>query len=108
MNQANQSAANQTEDRLRAEIEDLRRQLDEHKRGKGPSTGTLMVVLALVGALAVAGYFLGYVPKLKREQVLAAESKAEIQTLPVVNFETVKRSSAKSNLVLPGTVQAVT
>jgi RND family efflux transporter MFP subunit len=108
MNQANQSLGQSAEDRLRAEVEELRRQLDEHKSRKGPSAGTLVVVLLLVAALAVAGYFLGYLPKLKREQVLAAESRAEIQTLPVVNVETVKRSSGQSNLVLPGTVQAVT
>jgi RND family efflux transporter MFP subunit len=109
MNQANQSSVNQsTEDRLRAEIDELRRQLEHHKRKKGPSAGTLLVVLMIVAALAVAGYFLGYLPRLKREQVLAAESRAEIQALPVVNVETVKRSSGQSNLVLPGTVQAVT
>ena len=109
MNQANQSAVNQsTEDRLRAEIDELRRQLEHQKRQKGPSAGTLIVVLMIVAALAVAGYFLGYLPRLKREQVLAAESRAEIQALPVVNVETVKRSSGQSNLVLPGTVQAVT
>jgi RND family efflux transporter MFP subunit len=108
MSQANQSVNNSTEDRLRAEIDELRRQLDEQKRKKGPTAGTLVVVLMLVAALAVGGYFLGYLPRQKREQVLAAESRAEIQALPVVNYEAVKRSSGQSNLVLPGTIQAVT
>jgi len=43
-----------------------------------------------------------------REMVLAAESKAGGQSLPVVNVSTVTRSSAKTSLVLPGNIQAVT
>jgi RND family efflux transporter MFP subunit len=105
MNQTNESA----EDRLRSEIEELRRQLEEQKRRKGgPSAGTLMVVLLLLGALVLAGYVLGYLPRLRREQVLAAEARAEIESLPVVNVERVTRSSGRSNLVLPGNIQAVT
>ncbi len=102
MNQTNQSS----EEKLRAEIAELRRQLDEQKR-KGPSVGTLLVVVLLVGGLALAGYFLGYLPRMKREQVLAAEARAEVQSLPVVNVERVQRSSGQSNLVLPGNIQAV-
>jgi RND family efflux transporter MFP subunit len=103
MNQTNHSA----EDRLRAEVDELRRQLEEHKRRKGPSAGTLLVVLLLIGALALAGYFLGYLPRMRREQVLAAESRAGIDALPVVNVSKVRRSSGQSNLVLPGNIQAV-
>jgi RND family efflux transporter MFP subunit len=103
MNQTNQNA----EELLRAEIEELRRQLDEQKRRKGPSAGTLIVVMLLVGALALAGYFLGYLPRLRREQVLAAENRASIASLPVVNVAQVRRSSGQSNLVLPGNIQAV-
>jgi RND family efflux transporter MFP subunit len=105
MNQINESA----EGRLRAEIEELKRQLGEQKKGAaGPSGGTLLVLVLMLGGLALAGYFLGYVPRLKREQVLAAESQAGIQALPVVNVERVGRSSGKSSLVLPGNIQAVT
>jgi RND family efflux transporter MFP subunit len=104
MNQTNVSA----EDRLRAEIEDLKRQLAAQKRQTGPSAGTLIVVLLLVGALALAGYYLGYLPRTRREQVLAAESVAGGQALPVVNVERVKRSLGQSSLVLPGNTQAVT
>jgi RND family efflux transporter MFP subunit len=103
MNQTNLSA----EERLREEIDELRRQLDEQKRRKGPSAGTLTVVLLLVGGLLLAGYFLGYLPRLRREQVLAAENRADIQSLPVVNVSLVRRSSSQSNLVLPGNIQAV-
>ena len=70
------------EDRLRAEIEELKRQLQEEKgRGstgspgepKGPSVTTLAVLGLLFVALVVAGFFLGYLPRQRREMVLAAE-----------------------------------
>lgn len=113
MNQINTSRIDANEERLRAEIEDLKRQLEEHKKQavtaqKGPSAGTLVAVLALVAALALAGYYYGYLPRQHREQVLAAESQAAAESLPVVNVVKVTRSSAKGNLVLPGNIQAVT
>jgi RND family efflux transporter MFP subunit len=95
------------EDRLLAEIATLKRQL-ERRAPPGPSARTLVVVLTLIGALLVAGYFLGYAPRQRREQVLAAESQAETRALPVVNVALVERSAAKSSLVLPGNIQAVT
>ena len=101
------------EERLRAEIEDLRRQLEEHKkqdcrRLSGPSRTTLLVLAFVIMGLIVAGFFLGYVPRQRRELVLAAESEAGKEALPVVNVEPVERSSGKGNLVLPGNIQAIT
>jgi RND family efflux transporter MFP subunit len=99
-----------TEDRLRAEIAELKRQLEHqaHQPPSGPGVRTLLIVVLLVAALAVAGYFLGYLPRQHREQVLAAETQAENRALPIVNVATVVRSAAKSSLVLPGNIQAVT
>ncbi|MBZ5626193.1 MAG: efflux RND transporter periplasmic adaptor subunit [Acidobacteriia bacterium] len=106
-----------SEDQLRGEIEELKRQLEEarnHGSGgsapppKGPAGSTLVVLALLFAALVVAGFFLGYLPRQRREMVLAAESKTEGQSLPVVNVQLVKRSSAKTSLVLPGNVQAIT
>ncbi|HYW43193.1 MAG TPA: efflux RND transporter periplasmic adaptor subunit [Bryobacteraceae bacterium] len=105
------------EELLRSEIEDLKRQLAEQKNpaagGRdrepaGPSGRTLAVLAMLVIALVVAGFFMGYLPRQRREQVLAAESKAESQDLPVVNVARVTRSGLKTSLVLPGNIQAVT
>src|ERR1017187_733699 len=101
---------NSNEELLRSEIEDLKRQLAEQKtratgrhdrQPPGPSGRTLAIIALLVISLVVAGFFLGYLPRQRREQVLAAESKAEGQDLPVVNVAPVTRSSLKSSLVLP-------
>jgi RND family efflux transporter MFP subunit len=106
-----------SEDRLRAEVEELKRQLQEVRNSgsrdsapqpKGPSAATLVVLGLLFAVLIGSGFFLGYLPRQRREMVLAAESKSEGQSLPVVNVQLVKRSSAKTSLVLPGNVQAVT
>jgi RND family efflux transporter MFP subunit len=106
-----------SEVQLRAEIEDLKRQLEEEKKHakagsesaqKGPSIFTLLVVVLLLAALGAAGYYYGYLPRQHREDVLAAESQAATDSLPVVNVVPVTRSSGKSSLVLPGNIQAVT
>ena len=107
-----------SEHQLRAEIEDLKRQLEQERsrtalahaepEAKGPTARTLVVVLVLVAALGVAGYYYGYLPRQRREQVLAAESQASSESLPVVNVEKVARSSTKSTLILPGNIQAIT
>jgi len=113
MSPMNQQETN-TEAKLRAEIEDLKRKLaaadSGHARAaqQGPSSGTLLTLALLLIALVVAGYFLGYMPRQHREQVLAAESRAEEQSLPVVNVERVTRSADRSSLVLPGNIQAIT
>src|ERR1039458_4680926 len=106
-----------SEAQLRAEVEDLKRQLEQQKReltagrggaAAGPSGRTLGVLEVLLVALAVAGYFLGYAPRQHREQVLAAESRASSRSLLEVTVAEVKRSGAQTNLVLPGSIEAVT
>jgi len=107
---------NNTEERLRSEIEELKRQLEEQKKliatrhgeAKRPSGATLVTLALVTIVLMVAGFFLGYLPRQRREQVLAAESRAEVLSLPVVNVRMVERSETRSSLVLPGNIQAVT
>src|SRR5271157_1126887 len=76
--------------------------IDDVKR-PGPSGRTLLLLV-----LVVVGFFAGYLPRRRRDSVLAAESKAETDSLPVVNVQKVKRAEAKTSLVLPGNIQAVT
>ncbi|MGA2269151.1 MAG: efflux RND transporter periplasmic adaptor subunit [Bryobacteraceae bacterium] len=106
-----------TEDQLRSEIEDLKRQLEEQKKlaaaggaqpPAGPSGRVLLALALVMVALVVVGFFAGYLPRRRRESVLAAESKAGMDSLPVVNVQKVKRADARSSLVLPGNIQAVT
>jgi RND family efflux transporter MFP subunit len=100
-----------TEDRLRAEVESLRLQLEEqkkHQRHKSPSGWTGVTVFVLLLALGLAGYYFGYLPRQQRETALAAESQNQSDSLPVVNVTPAVRSSGTSNLVLPGNIQAVT
>jgi RND family efflux transporter MFP subunit len=104
------------EDRLRSEIEDLKRQLEQrkelagegHGKSAGPGGRTLLAVVLLLAALAAAGYHYGYQPRQRREEVLAAESQASAQSLPVVNVALVRRSETTANLVLPADIEAVT
>jgi RND family efflux transporter MFP subunit len=80
---------------------------DDLKR-PGPSRLTLLVLALLLVVLVAAGFFAGYLPRRRRESVLAAESKVAVDSLPVVNVQKVKRAEAKNSLVLPGNIQAVT
>jgi RND family efflux transporter MFP subunit len=100
-----------TEDQLRAEVESLRRQLEEQKKQqqhKSPSGWTGLTVFVLLLALGLAGYYFGYLPRQKREMVLAAESQSQSDALAVVNVSPAVRATGGSNLVLPGNIQAVT
>ena len=100
---------NSTEDQLRAEIESLKRQLaGKTTARRGPSTTTLVVFAVFAIIVIVAGFFVGYLPRQRREQVLAAEAHETTVSLPLVNFTKAVRSSSKSQLVLPGNIQAVT
>jgi len=108
-----------TEDRLRAEVEDLKRQLEEQKRSQlkaspaapppaQPSRMTLGA-LSLVGAVAiVVAFFAGYLPHRRREAMLVAEANAQHEALPVVTVVPVVRSTGSLSLKLPGSIQAVT
>jgi RND family efflux transporter MFP subunit len=105
---------NVNEQQLRSEIEDLKRQLAHSRNAakeappKGPSSRSAAVVAVLLLCLVLAGYYLGYLPRQKRELALAAEAKTDTEALAQVTVAPVKRSSATSSLVLPGNIQAVT
>jgi RND family efflux transporter MFP subunit len=113
---------NSTEEQLRAEIEDLRRQLEQHaahnggapahaKTGPpktGPKPGTLVFLALFIIVLVVLGFSAGYLPRQKREHVLAAEARSDAEALPVVTTAPVTRSDTRTELVLPGNIQPVT
>lgn len=117
MNEIERATEHATEERLRAEIENLKRQLEEQKKlhpsgansgvKSRPSAGMLLFLAVLTIVLIVVGFFVGYLPRQRREDVLAAESRDAVKSLPLVNVAKVSRSRASTQLVLPGNIQAV-
>lgn len=103
-----------TEERLLAEIEELKRQLQaqhrdgRHGKARRPSAAVLWT-LAIVAVLAlVTAFFMGYLPQLSRQTALAKAAKEEGTSLPPVNVAVVEQASGQARLVLPGNIQAVT
>src|SRR6202034_1439023 len=106
-----------TEERLLAEIEELKRQLhtqhrDEshegHRKPRRPSAATLWILAVVAVLILTAAFFAGYLPQSSRQTALAKEAKEETVALPPVNVVIVEQASGKSQLVLPGNIQGVT
>ncbi len=109
-------ANNNTEERLLAEIERLRKKLEEqqaahgqapHKRGR-PSPGALGLLAIASVAFLVVAFFAGYLPQSSRQTALAKEAMEDSAALPPVNVVAVNQASGKSQLTLPGNIEAVT
>lgn len=111
--------AETTEERLRKEIEDLKRQLREQKsQGSSraglpakpwhPSPITLWSICLTVIVLIVIGFFAGYIPLQKRQTLIRNEALEQQQALPRMEVIEVGASASKSELELPGNVQAIT
>jgi RND family efflux transporter MFP subunit len=108
-----------TEEQLRKEIEDLKRQLQEHKHAASshtplptttwqPSGFTIWsIVLGLI-ILIVAAFFVGWIPLHKRQALIYAEARAQGEAVPLVEVIKISRSNPKSDLQLPGSIQALT
>lgn len=106
------------EAQLRAEIEDLKRKLEEHQKaahapsahGKRnrPSPAALWVMAIVVALILAGAFFAGYLPETSRQTALAKEAVENSQALIPVNVALVEQAPAKSQLVLPGNIQAVT
>ena len=104
---------NTGEERLRAEIADLKRRLEEQKkageaRASKPSPVTLVLLALIAVGLIIGGFLAGNAPRQRRETMLAAEAKSASEALPVVTVVKVARSDPKTQLSLPGSIQAIT
>jgi RND family efflux transporter MFP subunit len=105
------------EERLRAEVEALRREVDELRKSKEkkhddhpqrPRGRTLLLIgIALIVVLLLA-FFLGWLPHHNREKELQREAKQESEALPTVNFIRAQPSGSTDELTLPGTTEALT
>jgi RND family efflux transporter MFP subunit len=115
-----------TEQQLRREIEELRRQLrGRHDLHSGPAAGhppsagypdahwrpsgiTVTVILLALAALLAVGFFAGYAPLQKREATVQAEASQREKSLPRMQVIHIGRASSQSGITLPGTMQALT
>jgi RND family efflux transporter MFP subunit len=105
--------ADDTEARLRAEIEDLKQKLAQHAAPASvtppaPSRRTLWLLALVLSVLIVIGFLKGYIPHRRNEATLAAEASTASKELPTVTVVTVERSAATGTLVLPGNIEPVT
>jgi RND family efflux transporter MFP subunit len=107
--------ADSTEEQLRREVEELRRQLrqrDGHGSPSGspwrPSGVTIWSIFLGAALLLAIAFFAGYMPLRKRTAVLAGEAKDLERSLPRAEVIEVTRSSSNSELELPGNIQAST
>ncbi|MGA2712447.1 MAG: efflux RND transporter periplasmic adaptor subunit [Bryobacteraceae bacterium] len=111
---------NRSEDQLLAEIEDLKRRLEQqhktsgghgstgHGHRKRPSAIALWMLAIVSVLLLVGAFFAGYLPETSRQTALAKDAKEDAVALPPVNYFEVGQAAGKSQLMLPGSIQAVT
>ena len=102
-----------TESQLRAQIEDLKRQLAlQHPPAKTapppPSRRALWLLALVLIVLIVAGFLKGYIPHRQNEATLVAEADSASKELPTVTVVGVERGAATGTLILPGNIEALT
>src|SRR5579871_247846 len=105
------SATHGSEAELRAEIVELKRQLEQRKLAEQavrPSAHTIRNLVLLFLLLLAVGFAIGYLPRHRRELQLVAEADTRGGSLPQVSIMTARRGEAHGSLVLPGSIQAVT
>jgi RND family efflux transporter MFP subunit len=110
------SASSETEQQLRQQVDDLKRQLREQHEGQSgppvkpwkPSAITIMALLLGLVVLLAGAFVAGYIPLQKREALVRTEAGEHGKDLQHMEVMKVGRSSLQSELKLPGTLQAVT
>jgi len=110
--------AESTEEQLRREVEELRQQLRQRDAGAGhatpvktpwnPSAVTIWSIFLGAAVLLAIAFFAGYLPLQKRNTQLSVEAKEMEQGVPRAQVVEVTRSDGKSELELPGNVEAST
>jgi len=78
-----------------------------HERPARPASRRGLIWLFLfLAAVVIAAVLFGLRPRLAREKAMAAASEASSEQLPIVNVAPVRQAPAKSQLELPGDLQA--
>jgi RND family efflux transporter MFP subunit len=101
-------AKQESEESLRAEIDDLKRQLAQSHKAARPSNSTVRNLVLLTLIILIGAFVIGYLPRHRRQLQLVAEADTQKEALPEVSFVPVTRAAVTGNLVLPGSIQAVT
>jgi len=105
-------------EQLQRQVEELKRQLRQQQgepaapygRAKPwrPSGITIAAIGLALAVIFAGAFFAGYIPLQRRDNLVRAESERRTKDLPRLEVIRVARSSARSELTLPGTLQAVT
>jgi len=106
-----------TEEQLRKENQELKQRLQELQHASHasrptnlwqPSRVTIVSILLLGTVLLVVAFFAGYIPLQKRRALIISEAHEQEEALPRVEVVQVSRSSQKSEIELPGNIEAIT
>src|SRR5262245_29372466 len=105
-----------TEEKLRRELEELKRQLRAQREGHAgppadrwrPSGITISALLLAFVVLMVGAFFAGYIPLQKREATVQAEANEREKSLPRMEVIQAGGAASQNEIKLPGTMQAVT
>ena len=110
-----------TEERLRRENQELKRQIEElkessHRSSRGgpsvklwnPSGITIWSIVFLGTVLLVVAFLAGFIPLQKRRALIVSEAQQQEAALPRAEVVEVGRSSRTSEMELPGNIQAIT
>ena len=113
------TALGRLEEELRAEIEQLKRQLQDHKPAHAggrhvlehpprPRNRTILGLLVLIAAVFVVAFLQAMYRAIEPHCNWSLRRMPEEESLPEVSVVAAKRGSLMGNLVLPGNIQAVT
>lgn len=106
-----------TEEQLRKENQELKQRLQELNQPSHasrptklwqPSRVTIVSIVLLATVLLVVAFFAGYIPLQKRRALIINEARQQEEALPRVEVVEVGRSSQKSEIELPGNIEAIT
>src|SRR5581483_3564992 len=99
---------------LKRQIQQLKNSADSNQHAGGPrhvwhpSSLTIWAIFLVAIAVIIVAFISGYLPLLKRQNLITGEAKEQALSLQRVEVVQVRRSSDKTAIELPGNIQAIT